>query len=171
LGNLSELHSKLHSLWASLGGPVDPADEQRFSQVDESRLGEDRILSFQAAVREAEAEKKSRLAVARDYAAEIAELRALLAADSTAPEDADLPVTQAALAAQQTKLEWLRSERVTREVQIKDLARRISPLWDLLGITAHERQAFFDAHAGLGTEVIAAVRPMSSAVPWRGGCG
>lgn len=157
IAHLYQLQAELQSIWKILGGPVDAGDVLRYESIDEQQLGENRVLSFEAAIKQAQAERTRRTEEAAALRDEINDLRVLLAARSTTEKEGELTVTKNAIAEQKSILAWLQKERLERENRIKALAREITPLWDLLAVSVADRQQFFETNSGLGTEVIAAV--------------
>jgi len=120
-------------------------------------ITEERIQQYQEALQRAQTERAVRTANMRSIRDESEQLRLLLDIEEDEGSDS---LTDTAMATNAMALQFLRDERQAREEKVRDLARQIAPLWDLLGIEMDERQSFFKAHVGLGQEVICAVHKM-----------
>lgn len=159
LSALQILHKQLSALFEELGGALTADDSERFAVIGDE-LTERRIKEFHGAIAHAKDEKTRRTAEAVRMFKEATELHVLLDTTSSQSlvDESMLPITLPALEAQKADLEWLRVEKARREEKVKDLARQISPLWDLLGVSSAERHQFFSRYNGLGDNVLHGVR-------------
>eukprot|EP00698_Gefionella_okellyi_P011599 TRINITY_DN3062_c0_g1_i1.p1 TRINITY_DN3062_c0_g1~~TRINITY_DN3062_c0_g1_i1.p1 ORF type:complete len:377 (-),score=133.20 TRINITY_DN3062_c0_g1_i1:247-1377(-) len=116
-------------------------------------LTEARIEQYTSAISRAAVQRQQREQIVQDLNTEITELSVLLGQDEITHSDL---LTNSAMSQLSAAVEELREEKKQREEDVRDLARRITPLWDLLQIEAAERHAFFTKNNGLGDAVIKA---------------
>lgn len=149
---LTGLHDNLVQLRTEMMGWIDTQASCSFSDIGMC-LTEARIEQYQDALQRAQAEKLQRQESLQQMRDEAEQLRLLLDISDDSGFD---QLTDAGMAASAVTLQFLREERQMREQTVRDLARKIAPLWDMLGVEADERQSFFKSHVGLGQEVICA---------------
>lgn len=158
---LRERESTLFQLYSDIGAGI----EANFAATGD-RISAARVSAYDAEITRVRAIKSERAAAIKAKAAEIVGLWEELG--FTASDDTEQCIARGMLdslgwapavgARLAQKAEVLLAEKAAREERIMIMGQSITALWKRLATPEEEQTAFLEAHAGIGDDVIAAVR-------------
>jgi len=160
VGQLEDLHKRLHDLWEALGVSGERDVSGQFSNPPED-LSETHLIRCHETIHQTSLEVEERRVEISHLVAEIRDIWDALGTTSNSHDDLDTQIESGELSLSSACINSLRERRdhlVTihheREDVIKGLAVQILGLWNMLGVADEERATFLERNAGLSDDVL-----------------
>ena len=156
LDEIGELRAELHTLWGELGvEPAEPFLEPGFHLVKSREAFQDQLVKVRQ-------DRLNRYNAIKRMMADIACLFEELDVRPASQFDAAIErsdpeavgLTDETVDALSQRARELTQEKQSRTERLRELGKKIQPLWDRLQVAPEERQAFFAKNEGLGKHVL-----------------
>jgi hypothetical protein len=151
---------ELHTIWGELGMKPEPGYEEVGFILNQKRYE-----MFESKLKLVMVERAKRVEEIRNKAHLTLELMELLQVDISLHEfdraiascdERIIGLSNEVLRSIELRYKELEVEKNKNLQLLQNLGRKIQPLWDLLGVLPHERQAFFDKNSGCSQQVVQA---------------